>query len=524
MKNLLLIALPLAMAGALFAAPETNQKRPNILFALADDWSFGHAGAYGCEWIKTPNFDKIAKDGMLFTRAYTPTAKCGPSRSCIITGRNPWQLKAAANHWAYFPTEFKSFSEALSENGYFAGMTGKGWAPGVAKDEQGKLRNLVGTVFSDKTLEPPTNQISDVDYTENFKEFLNAAGGEKPWVFWFGSTEPHRAYEYGTGVSKGGKKLADLPHVPPYWPDNEAVRNDMLDYAYEVEHFDKHLGNMLAELERRGELENTLIVVTSDNGMPFPRVKGYAYENSNHLPMAIMWKGTIVPDRVIEDYVSFIDLAPTFIEVAGLTAEQSGMHPFTGRSLTEFFKTEKSGKVVEERDHVLIGRERNDVGRPEDHGYPIRGIVKNDLLYINNVEPDRWPGGNPQTGYLDTDGSPTKTEVLKSRHDPDTKKFWDLCFGKRGAEEFYDLSKDTWCMNNLAKNPDKASAYAGLKKQLQEELEKQGDPRSSGNGPVFNTYPSANPVERDFYKRAMSGEKVKADWVNESDFEPDFPN
>ena len=219
-----------------------------------------------------------------------------------------------------------------------------------------------------------------------------------------------------------------------YWPDNDVVRNDMLDYAYEVEHFDRHLGRALDRLAEEGILENTLVVATSDHGMPFPRAKGQAYADSNHVPLAISWtRGVRKPGRVIDDYVSFIDLAPTFLEVASVTPTASGMQSLSGRSLTEIFAAERGGQVIAARDHVLIGKERHDIGRPHDWGYPIRGLVKDDMLYLRNFETERWPSGNPETGYLNCDGSPTKTAVLRSRADPATRKFWDLCFGKRSC-------------------------------------------------------------------------------------------
>ncbi len=126
----LAVVLLSPLAGLTAADAPKTSVRPNILFAVADDWGFGHAGAYGCKWIDTPAMDRVAREGILFNQAYTPNAKCSPSRACIITGRNPWQLKEAGNHWSVFPAEFKSFQEALGEQGYFTGMTGKGWGPG----------------------------------------------------------------------------------------------------------------------------------------------------------------------------------------------------------------------------------------------------------------------------------------------------------------------------------------------------------------------------------------------------------
>lgn len=514
------------LSGALFvltaglSVTAAAAPRPNILFALADDWSYPYAGAYGCKWVRTPAFDRVAREGILFANAYTPNAKCAPSRACIITGRNSWQLKAAANHVPYFPLEFKSYGEALGDHGYFVGMTLKGWSPGIATNANGSKRELVGRPFNRRTATPPTDGISNNDYAANFADFLDAAPTNQPWCFWYGGVEPHRAYEYGSGAAKGGKKTSDVDRVPGYWPDNEVVRNDLLDYAFEVEHFDRHLGRMLAELEKRGQLDNTLVIVTGDNGMPFPRDKGNEYETANHLPLAVMWKrGISAPGRAVSDYVSFIDFAPTFIEVAGLKWEQTGMAAATGRSLTDIFNSKKSGRVNPARDHVLVGMERHDIGRPGDVGYPIRGIVKDDVLFLQNFEPSRWPACNPETGYLNVDASPTKSFILDAHRQSSGDIPWALCFGKRPAEELFDLRKDPDCMTNLALSEAAKTRLAALKAQLHAELRQQGDPRMEGKGDVFDKYLHASPGFVNFYERYMKGEKLKARWVNETDFE-----
>ncbi|MBJ7396428.1 MAG: sulfatase [Akkermansiaceae bacterium] len=517
MKTLLVLTSILALVFPVMAENDsprvstpasTASSKPNILFAIADDWSYGHAGAYGCKWIKTPAMDRVAREGILFNNAYTPNGKCSPSRASIITGRNPWQLKEAGNHWSVFPAEFKSFQESLGEHGYFAGMTGKGWGPGIAKDAAGKNREMAGKPFSARKFPSRiTKGISPADYAGNFNDFLDAAPKDQPWSFWYGGHEPHRGYEYGSGVAKGGRKTSDIDRVPACWPDTEQVRNDMLDYAFEVENYDLHLSRMLEELEKRGMLENTIVVVTSDNGMPFPHCKGYAYNNSDHLPLAIMWpKGIAKPGRVVDDYVSFIDFAPTFLEVAGVTQRESGMAPTTGRSLTEIFKSDKSGRVIPERDHVLLAKERNDVGRPNDEGYPIRGIVKNGMLYLHNFQPDRGPGGVAETGYKDTDESPTKTAVLETEKKPDLKHFFDASFGKLPADQLFDLRSDPDCMNNLAAT----MSFAELQKQLFAELKQQGDPRMLENGHIYDEYPYGFAEKRNFYDRIMRGEKIEA--------------
>lgn len=499
---------------------------PNILFAIADDWGFGHAGAYGCGWTKTPAFDRVANEGLLFQHAYTPNAKCAPSRACILTGRNSWQLKEAANHLCYFPTEFKSWGEVMAEKGWHVGYTTKGWGPGEAKDEAGKPRAMTGQPFNKQKLTPPAKGIGPNDYAGNFTDFLAASPTGKPWCFWYGCIEPHRDYEFGSGVKKAGKKLTDIDHVPAYWPDNETVRNDMLDYAYEVEHFDTHLGRMLATLEARGQLENTLVVVTSDHGMPFPRCKGGAYEASNHVPLAIMWpRGISTPGRKIEDFVSFVDLAPTFMDVAGIAWSETGMAPTAGRSLREIFQSSKDGQVNPARDHVLIGMERHDIGRPQDGGYPIRGVIRKDSLYLHNFEPTRWPACNPETGYLNCDAGATKTFILEARRQAAQGKggsdlFWNLCFGKRPREEFYDLTQDGDCVKNLANDPAYAARISALREQLFAELKAEGDPRMEGKGYLFDEYPHSNKGNRGFYERFLKGEKMNTGWVDPGDFEP----
>jgi len=497
----------------------TSSQAPNILFCIADDASFPHMGAYGTDWVNTPGFDRIAEEGLLFMRAYTPNAKCAPSRSCIITGRNSWQLEEAANHWPYFPQKFTTHPEVLKEHGYKTGFTGKGWAPGKATTADGEPRELLGARYSDIKLEPPAAHISPLDYAANFEAFLDELSPGEPFCFWYGSTEPHRRYEYGVGIEKGGKSLSDIDSVPGFWPDNDTVRTDMLDYAYEIEYFDMHLQRMLEELEERGMLDNTLVVVTSDNGMPFPRVKGQKYELSNHMPLAMMWKNGIkTPGRKIADWVSFIDFAPTFLDIAGIKPSATTMQPITGQSLTDVFLAETSGMVNPQRDRVLIGKERHDVGRPGDVGYPVRGIFKGDWLYLYNFKPDRWPAGNPVTGYLNCDGSPTKTVVLNSRSQEERHLFWELSFGKRPQEELYNIREDPECLNDLAAVPALSKQKQVLHDELFEALRQQQDPRVMGNGDIFDQYEYAHEADRNFYERYVNGEEIQAGWVNPSDF------
>ena len=268
---LLRLALVL-LACAFGATARAAERPPNILFAIADDWG-AHASAYGTKWVKTPHFDRVAKDGLLFTRAFTPNAKCAPSRACILTGRNSWQLKDAANHICYFPPEFKGWGEALAEHGWTVGHTTKGWGPGVATNALGQPRQMTGKAFNARKAPPPTTGILNTDYAANFTDFLDTTTKEQPWCFWYGAVEPHRNYEFGSGVAKGGKKLSDIDRVPAYWPDNDLIRRDMLDYAIEVEAYDAQVGSLIAALAASGEVRQPSATMPSSPSTtrPTPR-------------------------------------------------------------------------------------------------------------------------------------------------------------------------------------------------------------------------------------------------------------
>jgi N-sulfoglucosamine sulfohydrolase len=168
---------------------------------------------------------------------------------------------------------------------------------------------------------------------------------------------------------------------------------------------------------------------------------------------------------------------------------------------------------------VLIGKERHDIGRPHDWGYPVRGIVKDGKLYLHNFEIDRWPAGNPETGYLNCDASPTKTAILEARRNGTDTKYWQWSFGKRPQEELFDIAEDPLCMTNLAASPAHAKTMESLRRQLFDELKAQQDPRMFGQGEVFDKYEYANPGTRNFYERYMRGEAMKAGWVSPTDFE-----
>lgn len=449
-------------------------KRPNILFAIADDWGL-HAGVFGTEWVKTPAFDRVAREGVLFKNAFTNNPKCSPCRASILTGRNAWQLEAAMVHFSLLPKKWSAYPDVLESAGYHVGLTGKGWGPGDFKST-GWTRNPAGPSYDKHKLEPPTSAIGRNDYAANFADFLAARKAGQPFCFWAGASEPHRDYEPGSGA-RAGKRPADVK-LPAFYPDHRAIRSDYLDYALEVEWFDAHLGKMLAALEAAGELENTIVVVTSDHGEPFPRVKGQIYERGFHVPLAIRWGAKAKPGRIVEDFINVRDFAPTWLELCGVAVPES----MTGRSFAGALLSEKSGWVDEARNRMVIGKERHDIGRPGDAGYPVRAIRTPEWLYIRNYEPERWPAGNPETGYRNVDDGATK-EFLLSRFD----RFYKLNFGKRPAEELYRMPSDMDCVDNVA--AQNAELIAKLRAEMEDSLRKDGDPRMNGEGEKFDAYP-----------------------------------
>jgi N-sulfoglucosamine sulfohydrolase len=462
---------------ALFAcsAAAAEAPRPNILFVIFDDWGWQHAGAYGCDWVKTPNFDRIAKEGVLFKNAFTSNPKCSPCRATILTGRNSWQLEEAVCHNGLFPPKFAVYPDLLEAAGYTVGLTGKGWGPGEYK-LNGRTRNPAGPSFDAEKARPPTKGMGKNDYSANFASFLKQRDAQKPFCFWMGFSEPHRAYELNSGV-RFGKKLSEVK-VPGYLPDNDTVRGDLADYAVEVEYADAYIGRALEMLTQQGLLDDTLIIVTSDHGMPFPRVKGQIYEDGYHLPLAMRWGKGIKPGRVVEDFINMRDLAPTYLELAGLKPHEQ----MSGQSLVQILRSEKSG-WIEDRKTMIAGKERHDLGRPNDWGYPVRAIRTPEFFYSHNYHPERWPACNPETGYGNCDDGPTKSWLLENEG-----PFYDLAFAYRAEEELYDMVKDPECLKNLATDPAFAEKKQALRTQMEAKLKEEQDPRALGNEAIFETY------------------------------------
>jgi N-sulfoglucosamine sulfohydrolase len=365
------------------------------------------------------------------------------------------------------------YPDLLEQAGYHVGFTRKGWGPGQFQPG-GRKRNPAGPSYKD------------------FQSFLTAKPPDAPFCFWFGSTDPHRPYVWQSGVKSGLKP--ENVKVPACLPDHEIVRKDLCDYYFAVQRFDRESGELLKMLEESGELENTLVVMSGDNGLPFPRCKSNLYDGGTSVPLAVRWPGPVKSGRVIEDFVSLQDLAPTFLEAASLQPPAE----MTGRSLLSILTSGKSGRIDPARGHVLTAKERHAWVRKGGLGYPCRAIRTHEYLYIRNFKPERWPAGDPVGGgetyypgwtYGDIDDSPTKTYMLEHGNDPGVKRLFDLAVAKRPAEELYDLRKDPDQFHNVASDPFYAKVRDDLAARLMAELKATNDPRAFGQGDAFDTYP-----------------------------------
>ena len=430
--------------------------RPNILLAISDDQSWPHTSAYGAGFVNTPAFDRVAEEGVLFHNAFAPAPQCSPTRASILTGRNPWQNGDAAVHGSSIPADIPTYTQLLGQAGYHVGSAGKGWSPGLFEGH-----NPAGKSYGNR------------EYVAAFRAFLDAREPGQPFAFWYGAREPHRNYKQGSGL-EAGKKL-DSVEVPGFLPDHEDIRSDFLDYALEIEHFDTQLTQMLKILEEMGELDNTIVVVTSDNGMPWTRAKANIYEYGVHMPLAIRWGRQAPAQREVTDLVSLADLAPTFLEGAGLAIPEG----VSGNSLVSILKSDESGLVDETRTHVVFGQERHTpYVRENDVGYPSRGIRTHEYLYIRNFKPDRWPEGDT---FFGAGPSSSRTLYMQHSNDPEMQKYIRLSWAKRPAEELYDIKADPECITNLIGNPEHAALAGELREQLNGILTRQGDPRILGD-------------------------------------------
>lgn len=510
-------------------------KRPNILFAFADDWGrcasiyadIEGPGTYN-DVVKTPNFDKLARRGVLFQNAFVNAPSCTPCRSSLLSGQHFWRTgRGAILQGAVWDESIPVYPLLLKENGYHIGKTYKVWSPGVPRDapygvnehsyEQagrsfnGFSQTATKLMDNGKSIEAAKEELFD-QVRGNFSKFLSDRQDGQPFCYWFGPTNVHRKWIKGSGKNLWDIDPDDLKgKLPPFLPDVPTVRQDLADYFGEVAAFDVALGILIHQLEEDGELDNTLIVVSGDHGPPgFPHGKCNLYDFGTQVSLAIAGPG-VSGGRVVKDFTCLPDLAPTFLETGGVEIPDV----MTAKSLWPTLKSNQEGLVDPTRTEVFTGRERHvAVARAEQLPYPQRCIRTKDYSLILNFRPDRYPLGDPyqldsdnpptdeqltnQTTITlpDEDAGPTKSWIVRHRDDPKWKFYFDHAYGKRPMVELFDLSKDPHQMHNVADDPAYRETVEELKTRLLTELKETGDPRMIDDGKFFETPPMAGPVPK----------------------------
>ena len=525
-----LLALLLVASGVF---PASAAERPNILFAFADDWG-RFASAYAevdgpgtiNDVIRTPNIDRVARDGVLFRNAFVTAPSCTPCRSSLLSGQYFWRTgRGAILQGAVWDAEIPAFPLLLNDAGYKIGKMYKVWSPGSPSDAPfGQQRfawqqaggrfnqfsqHATRMVSEGKSPEAAKQELYD-DVAANFDAFLAERNDGEPFCFWFGPTNVHRKWIKGSGKALWGINPDDLEgKLPPFLPDVPEVREDLADYLGEAQAFDAALGVLLDRLEEIGELDNTLVVVSGDHGPPgFPHGKCNLYDFGTRVTLAV--RGPGVPGgRVVDDFVNLTDLAPTFLEIGGVTPPDV----MTGRSLVPVLTSTRTGQADPDRTWVVTGRERHVAAARDGFlPYPQRAIRTKDHLYIINFRPDRWPLGDPigldgddaptseeltQRTFvtlMDEDAGPTKAWLVGQRDNPKWKPLFELAYGKRPREELYVLASDPHQVRNVADDPAHAAARQELNRRLMDELRRTGDPRVVDDGEFFENPPLAGPI------------------------------
>ena len=528
----------LFIAGVWQTPVSTAQRqptRPNILFCFADDWG-RYASIYATleknpslnQIVKTPNIDRVARAGVLFRRAFVNAPSCTPCRSALLSGRYFFKTgRGAILQTAEWDAAIPSFPHLLRDAGYHIGETYKVWSPGTPDDapfgagkyayeKAGKLpndfsENMTKMLEEGQSFEAAREKIYG-QVKGNFDAFLADRKSGQPWMYWFGPTTTHRRWIKGSGKKLWSIEPDSLKgKLPPFLPDVAEVREDLADYLGEVQAYDAYIGLLLKRLEETGEMDNTLIVISGDHGMPgVSNGKCNLYDFGTgvaliaQLPKSMSGK----PGRVVDDLVSLPDLAPTFLEAAGVTLP-AGMN---AKSILNVLRSNKNGQVDSNRNWVIAGRERHVAFANENNlPYPQRSLRTPDFLYIRNFKPERWPLGYPAdlsdtntptqedleantyAAFADMDASPTKAWLVLHRNESQWKKFYEIAFAKRPGEELYDLRKDPNQMNNVAAEAAYAKEKSKLSGQLMKILTDAGDPRVTGDGNTFERPPFTNP-------------------------------
>lgn len=421
-----------------------QDKRPNIIFIIADDLGRDDLGAYGHPKIKTPNIDKLAKEGMRFDKAFLTTSSCSPSRASIITGTYPHQTDAEQLHWPV-PASKITFVEKLKAAGYWTAQAGK-WHLG---DNLTNRFDYLAIESTDGFVYKGDQKVALKDDGSGSQKFISTLKKHpkgKPFFLWLATVDPHRPYK------SGAIKEPHLPEdvvIPPYLPDSKEVRQDFVNYYDEVSRMDFYVGEVLKELAAEGLDKNTIIIFTSDNGRPFPREKTTLYDGGINTPFIIKWPGKIKPGSVSKSMVSSIDIAPTILSAAGLKTDPN----FIGKNLIPIF----NNPTTQVRDYIYAEDHWHDF---EDFG---RAVRNDRYKYIRNFYPDL-----PETTSADILRDPTYQFMLKQKSEGTLdSRYMSYFYSPKPPEQLFDTEKDPYELHNLIAEP----AYAQVADRMRAKMD-----------------------------------------------------
>jgi N-sulfoglucosamine sulfohydrolase len=446
-----MIRLAVLLSLTLATAPAAQEStRPNVVLILADDMAWNDCGAFGNPKVKTPNIDKLAREGLRFDRAFVTASSCSPSRSSLITGRYPHGTDAEELHWP-LPAGQLTFVEKLKESGYYTAAAGKWHLGNPAKARFDLVREANPAGFQLATTKDAKARMTAEGSgavqggADQWVPVLRDRPKDRPFFLWLAALDPHRDYE--TGAIPEPHRPEDVV-VPPYLPDVLEVREDLALYYDEIGRLDHHVGLVLAELDRQGVADETLVLFLSDNGRPFPRCKTTLYDSGIRTPLIARWPGQIKPRGRCESLVSTVDLAPTILKLARLEPGPT----VQGKDLAPLFK-DPSAKV---REMIFAERNWHDFA---SHG---RAARSERFKYIRNDDADR-----PLTPPADAVRSPTFLAMRRLRDEGKLTPLQSSCFAKpRPVEELYDLEADPDETVNLAADPKFAETLAGMRRAL----------------------------------------------------------
>ena len=411
--------------------------KPNLVFIIADDCTFRDIGCYGGQ-AKTPHIDRLANQGMRFTRCFQAAPMCSPTRHNIYTGLYPVKSGAWPNHTRAYP-HVKSIVHYLRPLGYRVTQTGK---THINPREVFPFENFGG------------GKNPDMNYIDRL--FAETAKGGKPFCLFACSNEPHSPWNKGDASAYP----PDEVKLPPYIVDTPRVRSDFSKYLAEITYFDSQVGEILALLDKRKLVDNTLVMVVSEQGNAFPFAKWTCYDHGLQSAMVVRWPGRVKPGAVSDAMVEYVDVAPTFIDTAG-------GKPVAGLDGKSFLP-------------VLVGEAK----RHKEHVFGImttRGINNGtDAFAIRSVRGERYKlilNLNHESQFTNacTKMPLFQSMIAKANGGDRLAKRLVYAYQHRPAVELFDLKADPLEMNNIASQAGSELHIKRLRGKLEAWMEAQGD-------------------------------------------------